>query len=214
MVGLGLRELNNTELIELCSNSTLPNKPPLNFKSNFSADFGIRVFTSGCYYIDKTSGVWSSYGINVLPDTNYTHTHCKSKHLTDFAGGFLVIPNEINFNSVWANSSFEQNKTIYLTVIIITCLYILTAIWCRIMDIRDSYKSRIHLLEDNKKKDTYLYEIIVYTGSRKDAATDSKIYFIINGDLCDSNKRRLNASTKTPLFRRSAVDSFVMSVNR
>ena len=82
------------------------------------------------------------------------------------------------------------------------------------MDIRDSYKSRIHLLEDNKKKDTYLYEIIVYTGSRKDAATDSKIYFIINGDLCDSNKRRLNASTKTPLFRRSAVDSFVMSVNR
>ena len=125
-IGLGLRELNETEIFVYCQNKTEQNltSPPLTDKNNFTSDFGIRTFTSGCYYLDTSTGNWSSEGTQTLPDTNYTHTHCKSTHLTDFAGGFLVVPNEINFESVFANSSFDQNMTIYLTVIIVTSLYI------------------------------------------------------------------------------------------
>lgn len=217
-IGLGLRELNETELFEFCQNTTYTfniTNPPLSESSNFTADFGIRTFTSGCYYLDTSTGNWSSDGVQVLHDTNYTHTHCTSTHLTDFAGGFLVVPNEINFESAFANSSFEQNLTIYLTVIIVTCLYILFAVWSRFMDIKDANKSKIHILKDNLKRDTYLYEITVFTGSRRNAGTDSNVSFILNGDLADSNKRQFSTHLpKIKLFRRSAIDTFIMAVKR
>jgi polycystin 1L2 len=216
-VGLGLRELGETELVEYCQNETSESlkSPPLTDKLNFTRDFGIRVFTSGCYYLDTSTGNWTSDGTHVLSDTNYTHTHCSSSHLTDFAGGFLVVPNEINFESVFANASFDQNMTIYLTVIIVTCLYILFAVWCRFMDIKDTNKTKIHILEDNKSHDTYLYEITVHTGSRRNAGTDSKVSFILNGYLADSDKRQFSTHlTNTKLFRRGAIDTFIMAMNR
>ena len=216
-IGLGLRELNETEIIVYCQNETEPSltSPPLTDKNNFTSDFGIRTFTSGCYYLDTSTGNWSSDGTQTFPDTNHTHTHCKSTHLTDFAGGFLVVPNEINFESVFANSSFDQNMTIYLTVIIVTSLYILFAVWCRYMDIKDTNKAKIHILKDNKRRDTYLYEITVHTGSRRNAGTDSNVSFLLNGYLADSDKRQFTTHLqKIKLFRTSSIDTFIMAVKR
>ena len=187
-VGLSIRELNLT-----ASNINCFNKSSLNsldkiliesFESNktFSSNFWLRTYASGCYYMNTLTNEWSSNGMEILSDTNLTHTHCTSNHLTTFAGGFIVLPNEIDFNNVWANASFLQNPIIYSTVIALLCLYVLFGIWARYMDSKDSQKVGITLLGccedghlDSTKRNKFIYEIIVFTGNRLNAGTSSKV---------------------------------------
>jgi len=72
--------------------------------------------------------------------TNHNETECYSTHLTTFAGGFLVLPSPINWNYVFANTNFNQNKTIYLTIISISILYLLLIIYSRYKDKKDIEK--------------------------------------------------------------------------
>jgi hypothetical protein len=129
--------------------------------------------------MDTNTNKWSSYGVEILSDSNLTHSHCVSSHLTTFAGGFIVLPNAIDFNYVWANASFLQNPVIYSTVIALICLYILLAVWARWMDKKDEDKCGITLIgnmKDHMKiEQRYIYEIICFTGNRLNAGTKSKV---------------------------------------
>ena len=107
--------------------------------------------------MDSITNDWSSYGTEVLPDTNLTHTHCQSTHLTSFAGGFIVLPAAIDFNAVWAHASFLDNPIIYSTIIALICLYISLAIWARYMDWKDEHKMGITLLGDLNEKGNKYY---------------------------------------------------------
>ena len=160
-------------LLDLFQNQTSSNQ------STFTENFELRTYSSGCYYMNELFNSWSSYGMEILSDTNITHTHCISNHLTTFAGGFIVLPNAINFNYVWAHASFLQNPVIYCTVIALICLYILLGIWSRYMDSKDSKKEGITILGDvnDEFKNKYIYEIIVFTGNRLNAGTNSKVFF-------------------------------------
>jgi polycystin 1L2 len=175
-IGLSLRELNSTELILYCNESSkVKSFPLIEKKGNFTSDFMIRVYSSGCYYFDVNDGKWLSDGMEILEDTNVKQTHCISTHLTSFAGGFVILPSSINFQYVFANASFSKNLLIYLTLIILTCLYILFAIWARIMDKRDLKKLNIVPLKDNNPQNDYFYELMVFTGNQSEAATQSKV---------------------------------------
>ena len=147
----------------------------------FTHSFFQRVFTSGCYYMNTNTNEWSSYGMEILADSNVTHTHCKSTHLTSFAGGFIVLPNAINFNEAFSHASFVQNPVIYSTVIALVCLYILLGVWARWMDRKDDQKCGITFLgacdDFVKPNNKYFYEIIVFTGNRPNGGTTSKVYF-------------------------------------
>ena len=100
----------------------------------------------------------------------------------------------MNWDYVFANADFMRNKTIYLTVIGVCVLYLLLLIVARFRDKNDRDKVRhthtdllhlsdeccrfqmgITLLPDNHKTDRYFYQIIVFTGHRKDAGTQSKV---------------------------------------
>jgi hypothetical protein len=60
----GLRELNTTEMIDFCSNISM-NKPPIiNERFHFTSDYKLRIYTSGCYYLDKYNQ-WKSDGLLV-----------------------------------------------------------------------------------------------------------------------------------------------------
>jgi hypothetical protein len=178
-VGLGVRELQSSELSKFCSNGSKPSTPPILQTSSktqsFTSDFYFLAYSSGCYFIDQSTGKWSSYGLEVISDTSLSYTHCQSNHLTTFAGALDILPPAINFNYVYENSSFQQNKTIYLTVLILFVVYILFSIWGRWMDKQDFLKIGVSPLIDNKQEDHYFYEIIVFTGSRINAGTDSKV---------------------------------------
>ena len=180
LVGIGIRELTVTEMSQYCPNSK-PSNPPFipisttNSSKTLTSNFNYLSFTSGCYYMDLSTGKWSSDGVEVQSDTSILYTHCKTNHLTTFAGGWVVLPSAINFDYVFANASFDKNKTIYLTVIILFVIYILFAIWGRYMDRQDLLKIGVAPLIDNQPGDNYFYEIILFTGARKDAGTDSKV---------------------------------------
>ncbi len=183
-VGYSIREISLTQLEINCFNKSLNNINSIFKKlsetknqSSFSYNYFIRIYTSGCYYMNPFTSDWASNGMEILSDTNITHTHCVSNHLTTFAGGFIVLPSAIDFNNVWANASFLQNPVLYSTVIFLICLYILLAIWARYMDWKDSKKVGITLFGDanQNRENKYIYEIIVFTGNRPNAGTKSKV---------------------------------------
>jgi hypothetical protein len=178
-VGYGIRELNESEKNSFCLNNSSMNNvmsPPLvQNQVNFTSDFLLRTYTSGCYYYDSNTGKWFSDGLSIEKDTNIRQTHCSSYHLTSFAGGLVVMPNNINFQYVFANASFSKNYTIYLTLICVVILYLSFALWAFVMDIRDFNKLHIILLKDNNPTDDYFYELIVFTGNCSESGTHSTV---------------------------------------
>ena len=185
-VGYSLRELNQTEIYLFCNKKIVVNSLPLiNTRTNFTSDFMIRAYTSGCYYYDSNIGKWLADGMEIYEDTDLSKSHCSSNHLTSFATGLVLLPQEINFQHVFADSSFTRNVYIilcyvYITVIVVICIYILFALWAKYMDFSDSKKSNTVILKDNNPLDDYAYELIVFTGNRSESGTRSKVNLIIN----------------------------------
>ena len=153
-------------------------KPPVLETLNFTGDFEIRTFSSGCFYYSEDTGFWQTEGMEILADSNVSVAHCVTEHLTSFAGGFIVLPPEINFSQIWANADFLKNPTIYSTVIVITGLLIIGSVIAHLYDRRDKRKMKLTALSDNSPDDTYYYEVIAFTGGRKGAATDSNVTII------------------------------------
>jgi hypothetical protein len=244
-VGYSIRELNSTQLSTInCNNKSDLNKIITSLDlssytansniSSFANNFWLRVFSAGCYYMDTLNNhKWSTSGMEILEDSNITHTHCRSDHLTSFAGGFVVLPSEINFSNVWANADFAKNPVIYATCIALVGLYVLLAVWARYQDGRDEKKINLVLLNyqdsvltlegvsflSGKNVSKYIYEIIVFTGSRKDAGTDSNVSCIITSessetDVVELNDSNPNIKKRGKLFQRAGVDSFILALDR
>ena len=206
----GLRELNSTEMNNSCSNQSIGNPPISDKPFNFTSNYQLRIYTSGCYYLDSNNN-WQSDGLIVGSLTNHNETECFSTHLTTFAGGFIVLPSPINWNYVFVNAGFIKNKTIYLTVICICILYILLMIYSRYEDKKDIEKLGVISLSDNCQEDQYCYQILVFTGHRIDAGTKSKVHFIICGDK-DETQVRIFSDSKRKIFERGGIDAFIMTV--
>ena len=117
--------------------------------------------------------------IQVGPLTNHYQTQCLSTHLTTFASGFIVLPAPINWNYVFANADFVRNKTVYITLICVSILYILLIIYARYKDKKDLEKLGVTPLPDNHKFDRYFYQVLVFTGHRRNAGTKSKVKILV-----------------------------------
>ena len=124
----GLRELNETEINNRCTNLSIVDPPIADERINFTSNYQMRIYTSGCYYLDANNQ-WKSDGLVVGPLTNHNQTQCYSTHLTTFAGGFGVLPEIIDWSYVYANTDFTTNTTIYLTVICVCLIYFISIIY-------------------------------------------------------------------------------------
>ena len=52
-------------MIDFCSNLSLNSNPPItNERFNFTSNYQLRVYTSGCYYLDQNNQ-WKSDGLMV-----------------------------------------------------------------------------------------------------------------------------------------------------
>ncbi|CAF3869870.1 unnamed protein product, partial [Adineta steineri] len=208
----GIRELNSTEINNYCLNNSSinPSLPITDESINFTSNYELRIYTSGCYYLNENNS-WKSDGLIVGPLTNHYETECLSTHLTSFAGGFIVLPAPINWSYVFANADFMKNKTVYLTMIVTVLLYIILMIYARFKDKKDFEKLGVTPLADNNKSDQYLYQILVFTGQRTNAGTDSKVYFVLSGDD-DQTQVRLFSDPHRKIFQRGGIDSFIIAV--
>ncbi|CAF4886443.1 unnamed protein product, partial [Rotaria socialis] len=206
----GLRELNSTEFTSFCLNSSQTSPPITNQRFIFTSDYEHRVYTSACYYLDANNN-WQSHGLLVGPSTNHYQTQCLSTHLTTFASGFIVLPAPVNWNYVFANADFVRNKTVYITLICVLVLYILFIIFARYKDKKDLERLGVTPLPDNHNFDQYFYQILVFTGHRRNAGTKSRVHFIVAGDD-DETQIRTFADPQRKILQRGGIDAFIMAV--
>ncbi len=230
-VSYGLRELTQDEFLTYCftrnesslkyakRSTSQSDRPPslLGEKINFTSDFEVRTFSAACFSLDSSTGMWLSSDFSILSDSTLSATHCQTFVLPRFAsqvaGGIIPLPSAIDFAYVFANADFVRNLTIYLTIIIITSAYILLFIWCRYADRRDEAKSAIHLMRDNNTDNLYFYEVVIHTGTRRDAETDSKVSMNLVGTLDETcNRRLVSSKSYMKVFQRASVNTFLLSV--
>jgi polycystin 1L2 len=98
-----------------------------------------------------------------------------------------------------------------VTLICVCILYILLILYARYKDKKDVEKLGVTPLPDNHQSDQYFYQIIVFTGHRKDAGTKSKVHFIISGDDADTQVRTFDDPHRQ-ILQRGGIDAFVMAV--
>ena len=79
--------------------------------------------------------------------------------------------------------------------------------------VRDVKKQEPHFMSDNLPEDLYLYEIIVQTGPMLSHGTESKVQFVLTGEDNETQIRTLSEPDKN-FFRKGAVDTFLMSVDK
>ncbi|CAF1272127.1 unnamed protein product [Adineta ricciae] len=204
----GLRELQPSE--NVCSNFSPTNPPIMDKRMNFTANYQLRIYASGCYYLDSNNQ-WKSDGLVVGERTTLNATECYSTHLTTFTSAFCVLPDPINWNYVFSNAQFMKNKTIYLTIICVSVIYLILLIFARYKDKKDAEKLGVTVLPDNHKLDDYFYEIIVFTGQRKDAGTKSNVQFVLCGNNHQTRIRTLMDPQRS-ILQRGGIDAFLMSV--
>ncbi|XP_065660223.1 uncharacterized protein LOC101236989 isoform X5 [Hydra vulgaris] len=209
--------LNKTELHLLFSYvGPIPDKKldtnPYTFdeaESYGTFDYEMKSFCAECNYWNKDGNKWMSDGCQYDVHTStFSLTKCKCNHLTAF-GGFYVTPNTIPTPSL---AKLKQGYVLLVTVGVIILLWILGLIFTRKMDKEDISKIGVCPLLDNQADDTYIYQITVNTGSRRNAGTKSNIFFSVVGDINDSGIRRLK-DLERDCFQRSSCDVFIMTTH-
>ena len=178
----------------------------------FVGNYKLRTFHSGCYYYNIHQKSWIADGV-VVDYNNYGSTHCRASHLTSFAAGFFLTPNTIDFEFVFAKSSFTDNMTIYMTIIVCLILYFIISAWARYEDIQDDKKLRSLACPDNRLNHKYVYEILTFTGSWEGSSCNSAVSIEITGDYGSTGARQLDSGRKDTL-RKGTVDSYVLKTSR
>ncbi|XP_065660232.1 uncharacterized protein LOC100197328 isoform X2 [Hydra vulgaris] len=172
-------------------------------------DYEMKSFCAECNYWNEDVNKWMSDGCQYDVETSsFLVTKCKCNHLTAF-GGFFVAPNTIPTPSL---ALLKDGYVLLVTVGVIILFWIIGLIFTRKMDKKDVSKIGVCPLLDNQPEDNYLYQIIVNTGSRRNAGTKSNIFFTVVGDINDSGVRRLKDSERV-CFQRSSCDVFIMTTH-
>ncbi|XP_065641474.1 uncharacterized protein LOC105847007 isoform X1 [Hydra vulgaris] len=170
-------------------------------------DYEMKSFCVECSYWNEDANKWMSDGCQLDVDhTSFLMTKCKCNHLTTF-GGFFVAPNRLPTLSI---SKIKKGYVLLITVITVISLWLLGLLITRRLDRQDISKVGVCPLADNRDEDTYLYQIIVNTGSRKNAGTKSNIFFNVASELNDSGVRHLKDPERV-CFQRSSCDMFIMA---
>ena len=55
-------------------------------------------------------------------------------------------------------------------------------VWARYHDIKDKVRLVTHNCPDNTGDDSYLYEILTFTGNWKGSSCDSRVFFELSGE--------------------------------
>ena len=90
-------------------------------------------------------------------------------------------------------------------------IYIILVIYARSQDRKDVEKLGVTPLPDNHRLDRYYYQLIVFTGQRKDAGTKSKVHFVLAGNNAETSIRTF-ADPHREIFQRGGINVFIMAV--
>ncbi|XP_047125391.1 uncharacterized protein LOC105844194 isoform X2 [Hydra vulgaris] len=169
--------------------------------------YEMKSFCVECNYWNEDANRWMSDGCQLdVHQTSFLMTKCNCNHLTTF-GGFFVAPNPL---PVFSILKIKKGYVLLVTVVTVISLWLLGLLITRRLDRKDISKIGVCPLADNQDEDTYLYQIIVNTGSRRNAGTKSNIFLNITGEFNDSGARHLK-DPERECFQRSSCDMFIMA---
>ncbi|VDQ00021.1 unnamed protein product [Trichobilharzia regenti] len=211
-VYIGFRQLNKGE-VDFYTETNPPSIPYL-YRDQINNTALSRWFLTNCLSSPLGSATrWSTNKCRVGPKTTVQQTECICDELSTFTAGWFELPNNIDFDYVFANIDFSKNPTLYATEITICIIFFFLFIWARRKDNRDLAKIGVTPLAENNPDHEYLYEIIVSTGFRKSAGTDSKVCFILSGQYGETGLRVLQDPYRKVLARGN-VDRFLLACPR
>ncbi|ESP04057.1 hypothetical protein LOTGIDRAFT_109826, partial [Lottia gigantea] len=178
------------------------------------ANYTFKIVTSDCRFWDVESESWSTAGCEVSPISNSKFTRCLCNHLTSFASGVFVPPNQINFDTVFDDlgAKLLDNNAVLITISCMIFVYLVASVWARRKDKQDVEKWGVAPLADNVIGDRYFYQLSVHTGMRGSAGTRSRVSFVLSGDGGDTGVRQLIDEKGKKVFNRSSVNQYVMGV--
>ncbi|XP_013422214.1 uncharacterized protein LOC106182109 [Lingula anatina] len=180
--------------------------------STVSAGYTMSLYSMACLYMDTERDDYSDEGCTVGPKTTVDAAQCFCDHLTSFGSSFYVPMNTIRP----ADSGFlklDENPIVFSFGVVVLCLYFVLLIWARKADTKDIEKVGVTPLPDNDARDKQGYEIMVWTGSRKDAGTTAHVSIILSGDK-DETEPRVLADDKRPICQRGGIDSFLLTTTQ
>ncbi|KAK0049118.1 polycystin-1 isoform X2, partial [Biomphalaria pfeifferi] len=207
----GTRELDASDI-----NDAIPTNEEIaekykNGSGEFNHNYNLTLWTSGCFFLSDNATDWSTYGCEVSPESTEEKTVCLCNHMTTFAGGFIVVPNTIDWNFVFSHADFMSNPTLYITEMFIAVVFAIAFYLARQKDKKDMALIGLTPMADNDPRDKYFYEVIVSTGMRRNAGTNSKVYFILSGEEEESEVRMFSDS-KRPIFKRGMTNRFLLAL--
>ncbi|KAL5017875.1 hypothetical protein ScPMuIL_003597 [Solemya velum] len=174
------------------------------------AVYEMTLFTTKCVWWNNADSYWSTEGCRGGSLSRPDRVHCLCNHLTSFGAGFSVPINTINLNNS-AFTKLDENPVVFSTMICVLCGYLLMLIWARKKDKQDVIQAGLTPLPDNDPRDKYLYEVAIFTGSRKNSGTTARVSFMLTGEQEESSPRLLEDGKKK-ILKRGMIDVFVMAV--
>lgn len=75
---------------DTASNYSITNYTLPGVQRVFTANYSVRIFTSGCYFYDYHHKIWSADGC-LVETASYKMTHCQCNHLTSFGSGKSLL---------------------------------------------------------------------------------------------------------------------------
>ncbi|WAQ97034.1 PK1L2-like protein, partial [Mya arenaria] len=191
-----VRQLLPDEENEFDSIGALPDTVPTIWKTKkeFLTDYQFFPVILSCAYTEDGSSIIKTDNVKPHALCNESTLVCETNHFTTFGGNWMVAPNKLDWNFIFSNADFLKNPTLYVTEMLVLILYL-----------------GLTPLLDNDRKDKYYYEVLVSTGMRRGAGTDSKVHFVLSGEEEETDVRTFE-DKKRKIFTRGSDCGFLMAV--
>ncbi|XP_038068022.1 uncharacterized protein LOC119737627 [Patiria miniata] len=177
---------------------------------NLTLNYSLRILQAECAFYQSETRQWSTEGVQVVLDERTNLPICQTSHLTPFTTTWIVKPVALDWDLVFDNLNPLENLTIYLTCGVIYTLFFFIFMWARRKDKKDVMMLGVTPLPDNNPSHSYMYEMIVVTGKRFNAGTESKVSFILSGEDDETKPRCLEDPNRQILIRGS-IDRFLLT---
>ncbi|XP_071796592.1 uncharacterized protein [Asterias amurensis] len=182
-------------------------------EENFTMNYSLRVIQAQCAYFDIKNNTWYTDGVKMVMNNKTNLPVCQTSHLTPFASSWVVKPAPLNFETLFSDASILANPTIYATCAVVYTFFFLVFVWARRKDKKDILQLGVTPLPDNNPSHSYLYEMVVITGKRMNAGTNSKVSFVLSGEDDETDTMSLE-DTKRQTLQRGCIDRFLLATAR
>ncbi|VDL64771.1 unnamed protein product [Nippostrongylus brasiliensis] len=144
------------------------------FVKEFEFDFFARVLTKGCYYFHEQIGRFGNMNDTATQYFDDTIVECTTTHLTTFSVGLLNPAVDTEFTYKYISDYRKQNAYAAMIVFLLAVnmgVIIIFSIHYQILEVD---KGSMYAIVDNISADLYHYAVVVETGYRMAAGTDSR----------------------------------------